>query len=92
VIAAGCTATSRSSRCTNGSCTISLSGEQPVPVELGSLRRTLRVGPIESAAVPVAAGGDQARLPVGASQVVGGLAVTVTSVSGRDVGLVVVRD
>jgi hypothetical protein len=51
VLAAGCTATSHVSHCTNGTCAISLTGEQTLDVEFGSLERNLRVAPIEQSAV-----------------------------------------
>jgi hypothetical protein len=89
--ATACTGSSRSSRCSGGTCTMSLSGEQTVDVEFGNFERSLRVAPIEPAAVTVSARGEQARLAVGQTGVVGGLVVTLTSVSGRDVGLEVRR-
>ncbi|GAA1278070.1 hypothetical protein GCM10009609_46640 [Pseudonocardia aurantiaca] len=89
--ATACTGSSRSSRCSGSSCTISLTGEQTVDVEFGTFERSLRVAPIEPANVTVSARGEQARLAVGQTGVVGGLAVTLTSVSGRDVGLEVRR-
>jgi hypothetical protein len=88
---AACNATSRSSRCVNGVCQISLTGEQTVEVEFGAFERDLRVGPIEPGAVTVSARGDQARLAVGEAGPVGGLTVRVLSVSGGDVGLEVRR-
>jgi hypothetical protein len=45
------------------------------------------VAPIEPANVTVSARGEQARLAVGRTGVVGGLAVTLTSPNGKDVGL-----
>jgi hypothetical protein len=89
--ATACTGTSRSSRCSGGSCTVSLSGEQSVDIEFGTFERSLRVAPIEPATVTVSARGEQARLAVGQTGLVGGLAVTLTSLSGRDVGLEVRR-
>lgn len=91
VSATACNATSRSSRCTNGVCQISLSGGQTVEVESGTFERDLHVAPIESAAVTVTARGDVARLAVGESGTVGGLCVKPVTVSGRDVGLEVSR-
>ena len=67
VLAAGCTATSHASRCTNGTCAISLTGEQTLDVEFGSLERTLRVAPIEPSAVTLSARDDSARVPAGGS-------------------------
>jgi hypothetical protein len=89
VVAGGCTATSHTSRCTNGTCAISLSGEQSLDVEVGRLERTLRVSPIEPTAVTVSARGDSARVPAGGSAEVGDLAVRVDSIAGRDVELTV---
>jgi hypothetical protein len=89
VVAGGCTATSHTSRCTNGTCAISLSGEQSLDVEVGRLERTLRVSPIEPTAVTVSARGDSARVPAGGSAEVGDLAVRVESIAGRDVELTV---
>lgn len=86
-----CNAASRSSRCSGGVCTIAVSGEQTVPVEFGRFERDLRVGPIEPDAVTVSARGQQARLAAGAAAEVGGLAVRVVSVSGREVGLEIRR-
>jgi hypothetical protein len=82
-----CTGISRSSRCSGGTCTISLSGEQTVGIEFGRFERDLRVAPIEPANVTVSARGEQARLAVGQTGVVGGLTVTLTSLNGKDVGL-----
>jgi hypothetical protein len=87
VLATGCT--SHTSRCVNGTCAISLSGEQSVDVEFGRLERTLRVAPIEPTAVTLAARGDSARVPTGSVGEVGGLAVQVVSIAGRDVQLTV---
>jgi hypothetical protein len=87
VLATGCT--SHSSRCVNGTCSISLSGEQSVDVEFGGLERTLRVAPIEPTAVTLSARGDSARVPTGQTAEVGGLAVQVVSIAGRDVQLTV---
>jgi hypothetical protein len=85
VLATGCT--SHASRCVNGTCAISLSGEQSVDVEFGRLERTLRVSPIEQTAVTVSARGDSVRVPAGATAEVGGLEVEVVSIAGRDVAL-----
>ena len=89
VIVAGCQSTSHTSRCTNGTCAISLTGEQSVDVEFGRLERTLRVAPIEQTAVTLSARGDSARVPAGETAEVGGLAVRVVSIAGRDVALTV---
>jgi hypothetical protein len=88
-VATGCTATSHTSRCTNGACAISLTGEQSLDVEYGGLERTLRVAPIEPTAVTLSARGDSARVPAGGSAEVGDLAVRVLSIAGRDVQLTV---
>jgi hypothetical protein len=87
VLATGCT--SHTSRCVNGTCAISVSGEQSVDVEFGRLERTLRVAPIEPAAVTLSARGDSARVTTGSVGEVGGLAVQVVSIAGRDVQLTV---
>jgi len=87
VLATGCT--SHTSRCVNGTCAISLSGEQSVDVEFGRLERTLRVAPIEPAAVTLSARGDTARVATGSVGEVGGLEVQVVSIAGRDVQLTV---
>lgn len=87
VLATGCT--SHTSRCVNGTCAISLSGEQSVDVEFGRLERTLRVAPIEPTAVTLSARGDSARVHTGETAQVGGLAVRVVSIAGRDVALTV---
>jgi hypothetical protein len=87
VLAAGCT--SHTSRCTDRTCAISLTGEQSVDVEFGRLERTLRVAPIEPTAVTLSARGDSARVLAGETAEVGGLAVRVESIAGRDVALTV---
>ncbi|HKQ42481.1 MAG TPA: hypothetical protein VJT79_08340 [Pseudonocardia sp.] len=87
VLATGCT--SHTSRCVNGTCAISLSGEQSVDVEFGRVERTLRVAPIEPTAVTLSARGDSARVPSGETVEVGGLKVQVVSIAGRDVALTV---
>ena len=89
VLAAGCTATSHTSRCTNGTCAISLIGEQSLDVEFGRLERTLRVSPIEPTAVTLSARGDRAKVPAGGFAEVGDLAVHVVSIAGHDVQLTV---
>jgi hypothetical protein len=86
-LAATTACTSHSTKCVNGTCTISLSGEQTIEVGIGRVERDLRVGPIEPGAVTVAARGDRARLAVGETGRVGGLTVQVVSVSGTDVQL-----
>jgi hypothetical protein len=53
------------------------------------LERTLRVAPIEPAAVTLSARGESARVPSGETAEVGGLAVQVVSIAGRDVQLTV---
>ena len=89
VIVAGCQATSHTSRCTNGTCAINLTGEQSVDVEVGRLARTRRVAPNEQTAVTLSARGDSARVPAGSFAEVGGLEVQVVSIAGRDVALTV---
>ncbi|MHA6783601.1 hypothetical protein ACVGOW_21820 [Pseudonocardia saturnea] len=91
VALSACTGTSRSSSCVNGVCTVSLSGEQTVEIEIGSFERDLRVSAITPEAVTVSARGDAADLGPGESAEVGGLLVRVDSISGRDVGLNVQR-
>ena len=88
---AGGTGTSRSTRCVNGTCTISLSGEQRFEVEIGRFERDMRVGPIAPTEVTVSVRGAQAVLGPGESATLGGLAVTVDSIAGRDVQLQVRR-
>ncbi|WP_219416837.1 hypothetical protein [Pseudonocardia nigra] len=83
--------TTRTSRCSGSACTVDLSGEQTVEVEIGTFERDLRVAPIEADAVTVSARGDSALLTVGGTATVGGLAVTLRSVAGQDVGLEVRR-
>lgn len=83
--------TTRTSSCVNEVCTISLSGEQTVEVEIGSLERDLRVSDITADAVTVSARGDAADLGPGESARVGGLLVRVDSIAGSDVGLNVQR-
>lgn len=85
----GCT--SHSTRCSGGTCTVSLTGEQSVEIEIGTYERDLRVAPIEADAVTVSVRGDAARLGVGESAPVGGLLVRVDSIAGEDVGLQVTR-
>lgn len=85
------TATSSSTSCAGNVCKVDLSGAQTLDIELGSFERDLRVGPIEPGAVTVSALGDQARLAADEDAVVGGLAVRIISVSGRDVSLEVRR-
>ncbi|GAA3231395.1 hypothetical protein GCM10017691_25280 [Pseudonocardia petroleophila] len=91
VALSACTATSRSSSCVNGVCTVSLSGEQTVEIEIGSFERDLRVAPITPESVTVSARGDSADLTPGESAEVGGLVVRVDSIAGRDIGLHVER-
>ena len=85
----GCT--SHSTRCSGGECTVSLTGEQSVEIEIGTYERDLRVAPIEADAVTVSVRGDAARLGVGESAPVGGLLVRLDSIAGQDVGLQVTR-
>ncbi len=85
------TSRSHSTRCVNGVCEISLTGEQTIELEIGSFERDLRVGPIEPDAVTLSVRGDQARLAPGESAQLGGLQIQVTSVSGRDAELQVQR-
>jgi hypothetical protein len=87
-MAATAACTSHSTKCVNGTCSISLSGEQSIEIDVGPVERDLRIGPIEPAAVTVSARGDQARLAAGETGQVGGITVQVVSVSGKDVLLV----
>jgi hypothetical protein len=91
LLATGCTTTSHVSRCTNGTCAISLTGEQTLEVEIGSVERDLRVSPIEPTAVTLSARGDRERVTAGGATTVGDLAVRVVSIAGRDVQLQVSR-
>lgn len=80
--------TSHATKCVNDTCSITLSGEQTIGIDVGPVERDLRVGPIEPGAVTVSARGDLARLAAGESGQVGGITVQVVSVSGKDVQLV----
>ena len=73
----------------NGTCAISLSGEQSLDVEFGRLERTLRVAPIEPTAVTRLGARRQRAGACGRVGEVGGLAVQVVSIAGRDVQLTV---
>ena len=88
VLATGCT--SHTSRCINGTCAISLSGEQSLDVEFGRLERTLARRP-DRADGRHALGARRQRPGArrAASAEVGGLAVQVVSIAGRDVQLTV---
>jgi hypothetical protein len=90
-VLAGCNGTSSSTSCRGSVCTVNLSGEQTVEIEIGRFERDLRVRPIEADAVTVSARGDQARLGVGDSADIAGLTVVLVSLSGRDVTLEVRR-
>ncbi|MGH3569855.1 MAG: hypothetical protein ACRDRH_28360 [Pseudonocardia sp.] len=83
--------TSSSTSCAGNVCEVDLSGAQTLDIELGSFERDLRIDPIEPDAVTVSARGDQARLAAGEDATVGGLAVRIISVDGRDVSLEVRR-
>ena len=87
-LAAATACTSHATKCVNDTCSITLSGEQTIGIDVGPVERDLRVGPIEPGAVTVSARGDQARLAAGESGQVGGITVQVVSVSGKDVQLV----
>lgn len=82
---------SNQTRCVNGVCQVSLSGEQTIELEIGSFERDLRVGPIEPDAVTLSVRGDEARLAPGESAQLGGLQIQVTSVSPPAAELEVVR-
>ncbi|CAA9385956.1 MAG: hypothetical protein AVDCRST_MAG66-602 [uncultured Pseudonocardia sp.] len=81
--------TSRTSSCINGVCTVGLSGEQTVDLEIGRVEHDLRVAPIEADAVTVSVRGDAARLRVGESAPLGGLLVRVDGIAGQEVDLLV---
>ena len=85
----GCT--SSSTRCSGGTCAVSLSGEQTVEIEIGTYERDLRVAPIEAGAVTLTVRGESVRVATGERATVGGLAVQVDAVSGQDVELQVTR-
>jgi hypothetical protein len=87
-LAATTACTSHATKCVNGTCSITLSGEQTIGIDVGPVERDLRVGPIEPGSVTVAARGDQARLAAGETGQVGGITVQLVSVSGKDVQLV----
>lgn len=89
LVLAGCsgTGTSRNTRCTNGDCTITLTGEQRFELEIGSFERDVRVGPIAASEVTLSVRADSVALSPGESATVGGVAFTLDSVSGRDVVL-----
>jgi hypothetical protein len=86
----GCT--SHSTSCSGSTCTVNLTGAQVIDVDPSAdWERDLQVGPIEPAAVTVAAYGDAARLTPGSAAEVAGLRVELVSVSGPDVSLRVDR-
>ena len=85
LVLTGCT--SHTTSCSGGTCTVGLSGEQTVEIEIGRVERDLRVAPIEADAVTVSVRGDAARLRVGESAPVGGLLVRVDGIAGQDVDL-----
>lgn len=87
LVLTGCT--SRTTSCTGGVCTVGLSGEQTVEIEIGRVERDLRVAPIEADAVTVSVRGDSARLRVGESAPLGGLLVRVDGIAGQEVDLLV---
>ncbi len=86
--ACGGAVTSHSSRCSGGTCTVDLTGEQTVEVDgADGVERDLGVGPIEADAVVLSVAGNQARLAPGQSARVAEVPVEVLSVAGRDVSL-----
>ena len=86
--ACGAAATSHSSRCAGGTCTVNLTGEQTVEVDgTDGVERDLGVGPIEPGAVTLTVYGNQARLAPGQSARLDDVPVNVVSVAGRDVTL-----
>ncbi len=86
--ACGGTVTSHSSRCSGGTCTVDLTGDQTVEVDgVDGVERDLGVGPIEADAVVLSVAGNQARLVPGQSARLAEVPVEVLSVAGRDVRL-----
>ncbi len=86
--ACGAAATSHSSRCAGGTCTVNLTGEQTFEVDgTDGVERDLGVGPIEPGAVTLTVYGNQARLAPGQSARLDDVPVDVVSVAGRDVTL-----
>ncbi len=86
--ACGGAVTSHSSRCSGGTCTVNLTGEQTVEVDgADGVERDLGVGPIEADAVTLSVAGNQARLVPGQSARLAEVPVEVLSVAGRDVSL-----
>jgi hypothetical protein len=86
--ACGAAATSHSSRCADGTCTVALTGEQTFEVDgTDGVERDLGVGPIEPGAVTLTVYGSRARLAPGQSARLDDVPVDVVSVAGRDVTL-----
>jgi hypothetical protein len=86
--ACGGVATSHSSRCSGGTCTVNLTGVQTFEVDgVDGVERNLGVGPIEPDAVTLTVYDEQARLAPGQSARIAEVPVDVVSVSGRDVTL-----
>jgi hypothetical protein len=86
--ACGGTATSHSSRCSGGTCTVNLTGVQTFEVDgPDGVERNLGVGPIEPGAVTLSVYDQQARLAPGQSARIDEVPVEVVSVAGRDVTL-----
>ena len=88
---AACNSATQSSRCADGVCQVTLSGEQTLSVQLNSVKHELRVGSAQDNAVAVSTGGDEVRLAVGESAGFGDLAVRVVSIDGSEVQLEVQR-
>ena len=86
--ACGGAATSYSSLCSGGVCTVNLTGEQTFEVDgTDGVERNLGVGPIEADAVTLSVAGDRMRLAPGRSATIADVPVEVLSVAGRDVSL-----
>ena len=86
--ACGGAVTSHSSRCSGGTCTVNLTGEQTFEVDgADGVERDLDVGPIEADAVVLSVAGNEARLVPGQSARLAEVPVEVLSVAGRDVSL-----
>ncbi len=86
--ACGGVTTSHSSRCSDGTCTVDLTGVQTFEVDgPDGVDRHLGVGPIEPEAVTLSVYDEQSRLAPGQSARIDEVPVEVVSVSGRDVTL-----
>jgi hypothetical protein len=84
-----CTFTTSISNCANNTCSYTLNGAQAVDVEIGGSDRRMEVGPIESSSVEVSMRGEEAELAEGESADLDGLTVTLISLEGEEVKLLV---